>query len=339
MRKTILLATGFAGMLLCTPQSDARAELNLHLNLGGGPLVVVDNRPDFIYLDDYGFAVSYGWEYDIIQYGDLFFIYRDGEWYSSRNYRGPWEYVRYRYLPAPIRRRGWDQIRERRDYEYRRHDRSYWDSKFNHRDDRNRGNDRDRQPDGRPDFDRDRRPDGGPRPDQNRLPDGRPQFDQNRRPDGGPRPDQNRQPDGRPQFDQNRRPDGGPRPDQNRQPDVRPQFDQNRRPDGGPRPDQNRQPDVRPQPQPQPQPRPQPAPVPDKWNQGAPAPTPNRAPDVRHQPQVQPQPQPAPNRVPEVRPQPQATPGKGQPDQRRRGDDKNKGDKERNAPDGQPPIR
>ena len=60
MKKSLFLATaGVAGILLCTPQSNADAEVNLHINIGGGPLLVVDRSPDFIYLDDYGFYVSY----------------------------------------------------------------------------------------------------------------------------------------------------------------------------------------------------------------------------------------------------------------------------------------
>jgi len=53
MKKSLVLAAaGVAGVLLCTPLSNARADLNLHLNIGGSPAAVADRSPDFIYLDD-----------------------------------------------------------------------------------------------------------------------------------------------------------------------------------------------------------------------------------------------------------------------------------------------
>ncbi len=191
MKKSLFLCTaGVAGMLLCTPQSNANAEVNVNINLGGGPAVVAHRTPDFIYLNDYGFAVSWGWDYDVINYGKYYFIYRDGRWYRSSYFRGPWARVSYRNLPGEIRRHNWNDIRRRRDREYRRYDRTYWERHFREQRVRDRRDDHGGRPDGRPDFRPDGRPDGRPdfRPDG--RPDGRPDF----RPDG--RPDS--RPDGRP---------------------------------------------------------------------------------------------------------------------------------------------
>ncbi len=131
MKKSLILATaGFAGLLLCTPQNNAHAEVNLNINIGGSPRYAGDYGPDFIYIDDYGFAVSWGWDYDVIRLGNFYFIYRDGGWFRSPNYRGPWARVRYWDLPYQIRRYSWNDIRRRRDREYRRYDRAYWDRHF-----------------------------------------------------------------------------------------------------------------------------------------------------------------------------------------------------------------
>ncbi|MGC8774346.1 MAG: hypothetical protein ACP5R6_03660 [Chlorobaculum sp.] len=130
MKKSLFLATvGFAGLLLGTPQNNAQAEVNLNINIGG-PRYAGDYGPDFIYLDDYGFAVSWGWDYDVIRLGNFYFIYRDGGWFRSPNYRGPWARVRYWDIPYQLRRYSWNDIRRRRDREYRRYDRAYWDRHF-----------------------------------------------------------------------------------------------------------------------------------------------------------------------------------------------------------------
>lgn len=64
MKKSIFLATtGLAGLLLGAPQNDAKADVELLLSMGcRGTMVAVSDYPNFMYLDDYGFYVSYGWD-------------------------------------------------------------------------------------------------------------------------------------------------------------------------------------------------------------------------------------------------------------------------------------
>jgi hypothetical protein len=130
--KKFLMTAGIAGMLLSNHPTDALAEINIHLNLGGrgAPIFAIDNRPDFMYLPDLGFYVSVGDTYDMIYFGDLYYLYRDGLWYRSSYYRGPWIIVRDYDLPYRIRRHRWNRIRMYRDVEYRRHDRQYWNNQF-----------------------------------------------------------------------------------------------------------------------------------------------------------------------------------------------------------------
>ncbi len=158
MNKQIWLAAGIFGMLLCNPNGDAKAEINvrlgdLHIGVGErGPSFVIETRPTFIYLQDMGFSVGVGTPYDMLYYGDLYYIYRDGYWYSSSYFRGPWIIVREDRLPRNIRRHRWEEIRRYRDVEYRKHDRRYWEE-------------RDRHPDkGRMDERRSPEPPRGPEP-------------------------------------------------------------------------------------------------------------------------------------------------------------------------------
>ncbi|NTU54559.1 MAG: hypothetical protein HGA97_12905, partial [Chlorobiaceae bacterium] len=191
MKKSLFpVAAGFAGMLFCAPLSNAQANLTLLMSLGIKPqVVVVNNYPDFIYLDDYGFYVSLGWEYDVIRYGDLYFIFRDGGWFRSMNLRGPWSPVGYQEMPQPIRWHNWNDIRNRRDQEYRNHDQSYWDKHFREQRLRDGRDERDRKSFERPDQ----------RPQPQDQPQGRP--DQRPQPQDQPqgRPDQRPQPQDQPQ--------------------------------------------------------------------------------------------------------------------------------------------
>ncbi|NTV98808.1 MAG: BcpO-related WXXGXW repeat protein, partial [Chlorobiaceae bacterium] len=134
MKKSILMVTGIAGMLLGSPLTDALAEVNIRVGPGGRPasVIVIDNRPDFIYLSKPGFYVSFNGPYDIVFYANRYYLFRDGVWYRASHYRGPWVVVRHDILPGKIRHYRWEDLRRYRDHEYRRHDRRYWDNRFEH---------------------------------------------------------------------------------------------------------------------------------------------------------------------------------------------------------------
>ena len=146
--KKMLLAIGLAGGMMCSPHQDARADLPVAM---GRSSFYFDSRPDFIYLDDYGFSVSWGSPYDVIYYDDAYFLFQNGRWYRAYDYRGPWGRIRDFDLPPAIRRHSWNDISRRRDFEYRRYDRGFWNDRF--RQDRERWHERE----GRPGP-------GGPRP-------------------------------------------------------------------------------------------------------------------------------------------------------------------------------
>jgi hypothetical protein len=117
MKKTIWIAAGITGMLLGNPAGDAKAALNVRI--GSRPSFVIDRRPDFVELRDYGFSVSVGSPYDIVYYGNMYYLNQNGLWYRSSDYRGPWMSVRLNQLPSKIRKHRMDDIRRFRDTEYR----------------------------------------------------------------------------------------------------------------------------------------------------------------------------------------------------------------------------
>ncbi|KZK74429.1 MAG: hypothetical protein A3K90_03980 [Pelodictyon luteolum] len=150
----LLAAAGFA--------PEAQAKVNVNINLGApapfivsspAPVVVeqrgprrfvIDQRPRFLYTPDLGFYVSVGAPYDIIYHQDRYYIYEGGEWYRSSNYGGPWVRVRQNRVPGRITRHRYEDIRSRRDYEYRRAEN--WERRERSRPDRDRDGSRDRYP-------------------------------------------------------------------------------------------------------------------------------------------------------------------------------------------------
>jgi len=122
MKKNIWLAAGIAGMLLGYPFIDARAEVNVQISTSNSPSFVIDSAPNFIYLRTQGFSISVGSPYDIVYYGNYYYIYHNGRWYRASNYHGPWFIIVNNRLPYHIRRHRWEDIQRYRDIEYRRPD-------------------------------------------------------------------------------------------------------------------------------------------------------------------------------------------------------------------------
>jgi len=156
MKKQILMAIGIAGLFTCQPQPEARAAVHVGVSVPGGPSFSFSDRPDFVYLKDYGFSVSYGSPYDVIYYGDAYFILNNNSWYRAHDFRGPWVRIGSHELPRSLRMHGLRDIRHRRDIEYRRHDRRYWNDRFRQDREQWHGRDEHRGPDDRrgPGFDR-----------------------------------------------------------------------------------------------------------------------------------------------------------------------------------------
>ena len=122
MKNQIWLTAGIAGMLLGSPFAAAHAKNDVHFSTGSRPSFVIDSPPRLIYLKNQGFSVSVGSRYDMIFYGNRYYIFDDGRWYCSLRYRGPWTLTKNNRLPLKLRRYSWDEISRYRDVEYRRTD-------------------------------------------------------------------------------------------------------------------------------------------------------------------------------------------------------------------------
>jgi hypothetical protein len=95
----ILLAAAIGGMLLVNPSADAQDQLAMS-SMRGGASIVISSRPEFIDLTGQGFSVSIGSLYDMISYGNRYYLYQNGGWYNSSDYRGPWVSIEENRLPS-----------------------------------------------------------------------------------------------------------------------------------------------------------------------------------------------------------------------------------------------
>ncbi|NMW21479.1 MAG: BcpO-related WXXGXW repeat protein [Chlorobiaceae bacterium] len=137
MKKTILLAAGITILFFAHQPVNAQADIGIrvggiHVNVGDRPNFVIETRPTFVYVPELGFSVAVGSPYDFAYFDGSYYISRDGYWYSSSYYGGPWAVVSFDRLPHALRAHRWEEIRRFRDREYRRHDHNYWENRDRH---------------------------------------------------------------------------------------------------------------------------------------------------------------------------------------------------------------
>jgi len=132
IKKNSLLVAGIAGMLFGLSYSNGRADT--HISNENSVHFAIDEKTGFIFIPGYGFSVSVNNPYDIIFFENLYYLFRDGVWYRSAFYRGPWDVIQKDGVPDNIRSQRWDDIKQFRDNEYRRmRNIMYWEDSDRHR--------------------------------------------------------------------------------------------------------------------------------------------------------------------------------------------------------------
>jgi hypothetical protein len=122
-------------VLVGAATAQARVDFNVNIAVPvpvyPAPAATVDSYPDygaqvgyvaapqFIYSPRLGFYVSVGLPHDIAYINNSYYLYRDGYWYLSPSYRGPWSPASRQWLPAGLHKHRYEQIRYYRDLEYR----------------------------------------------------------------------------------------------------------------------------------------------------------------------------------------------------------------------------
>lgn len=138
MKRSCIAAASLLALVGLPLGEQAQARVDLDINIGAPPPVIVvpappppppppryrriyiERRPSFIYSPDLGFSVSVGAPYDIVYYGNRYYVYDDGGWFWAPSYDGPWAYIDNYRLPGRLRRFRYEEIRRYRDEEFRR---------------------------------------------------------------------------------------------------------------------------------------------------------------------------------------------------------------------------
>ncbi len=97
---TILGAAG-AALLLAAVAAPAAAGVNVNLNIGP-PAVVVSEPPEVVAVPQSMVYFAPGVSVELLFYDGYWWTPKEGHWFRSRAYNGPWVTVGPRYVPAEI---------------------------------------------------------------------------------------------------------------------------------------------------------------------------------------------------------------------------------------------
>jgi len=104
---TLLAALVLAGGISGTLATTARASVMLNVGVRFGeapppPAYVFDSEPEVILVPSTRVYYVPETDFDLYRYGRYWYINRDGWWYRSAGYRGPFDYIGYDRVPASV---------------------------------------------------------------------------------------------------------------------------------------------------------------------------------------------------------------------------------------------
>lgn len=112
-------------LLLCTitllgVTSAWSSDVSIQIQLGAPAPApyVVSQPPLFLYPQDLGFYVAVGVPFGLFYIDNYYYTHREGVWYVSPHYNGPWYHVRPGYLPPRLVKYRYRDVIHRRDVEY-----------------------------------------------------------------------------------------------------------------------------------------------------------------------------------------------------------------------------
>lgn len=122
-RMNAISANGFGFLLglmlvhgLATPAS---AEVNINVNIGAPPPIVVHERPTMVYLAEPGMFVAVGVPYDVYFLSGRYYYFHGDNWFWASGYNGPWVHVVRKSLPPGLQKYKVVQLRDFREREYK----------------------------------------------------------------------------------------------------------------------------------------------------------------------------------------------------------------------------
>jgi hypothetical protein len=112
----MLLGVMLMQTILATPAS---AEVNINVNIGAPPPIVVHERPTMLYLAEPGMFVAIGVPYDIYFIGGRYYYLHGDNWFWAGGYGGPWVVIQRKSLPPGLQKYKIVQLRDFREREYK----------------------------------------------------------------------------------------------------------------------------------------------------------------------------------------------------------------------------
>jgi hypothetical protein len=101
---------------LATP---AFAQVNINVNIGPPPPVIVHTRPTMVFLPEPALYVAVGVPYDIYFISGRYYYMHGGNWFWGSGYDGPWVHVVHKSLPPGLQKYKVVQLHDFREREYR----------------------------------------------------------------------------------------------------------------------------------------------------------------------------------------------------------------------------
>jgi hypothetical protein len=122
MRMTVMTGCSLllCGVMLGGPMATTvPAEVNININVGVPPPIIMEAPPAMIYLGMPGIYVMVGVPYDIFFISARYYYFHGGNWFWAPGYGGPWVHVVYKSLPPGLRKYKIEKLREFRVQEYK----------------------------------------------------------------------------------------------------------------------------------------------------------------------------------------------------------------------------
>jgi hypothetical protein len=113
---SVMFCLGMSGGLFTAAAS---TQVNVNINIGTPPPVVVRSAPTMVYLPEPAAYVAVGVPYDIFFISGRYYYLHGDNWFWAGGYGGPWTYVSYKSLPPGLQKYRVERLREYREREYR----------------------------------------------------------------------------------------------------------------------------------------------------------------------------------------------------------------------------
>ena len=106
-------------VVFLSPPSPAHAQVNINVQIGEPPPVVVYSPPTMVLLPEPQTYVAVGVPYDIYFVSGRYYYLHGDDWFWGLGYSGPWTYVTFERLPPGLRKFKVKRLHEFREREYR----------------------------------------------------------------------------------------------------------------------------------------------------------------------------------------------------------------------------